>query len=272
MSTRTALDDPVIALGDQHAELAGILAGLGDAHWGRPTRCEGWTVSDVVLHLAQSDELAIASLEDRFAEGVSAMAAAAGSASDDGGGSGGGPGGIAAGVDAWAAAGVAAQRDLPAAEIHQRWRQRAADLRGALAQGDTHRRVTWVGGQMTVTTLATTRLSEAWIHAGDVAEAVGVPLEPDERLRHVARLAWRTLPYAFGQAGRTLDGPVAFLLEGPGGDTWEFVPDGEASTVVRGSGLELCEVAAQRRDAAATSLEAEGPDAEAVLALVRTYA
>jgi uncharacterized protein (TIGR03084 family) len=268
MTTRTALDDPIIALGDQHAELAGILAGLGDADWGRPTRCEGWNVSDVVLHLAQSDELAVSSLEDRFAEGLSAMAARAGG----GDGAGGGAGGLSAGVDEWAAAGVAAQRDLPAAEIHQRWRQSAADLRAAAADGDPRRRVTWVGGQMTVTTLATTRLSEAWIHSGDVADAVGVPLHPDERLRHVARLAWRTLPYAFGQAGRTLDGPVAFLLVGPDGDAWEFVPDGAPSTVVRGAGLELCEVAARRRDPATTSLEAEGPDAEAVLALVRTYA
>jgi uncharacterized protein (TIGR03084 family) len=174
-------------------------------------------------------------------------------------------------VDEWAAASVAAQRDAPAGEIHQRWRQAANDLRMTLADMDTHRRVMWVGGEMSATTLATTRLSEAWIHSGDVAEAVSVPLAPDERLRHVARLAWRTLPYAFAQAGQSLDGPVAFHLVGPAGDPWEFVPDG-AVTEVRGAGLELCEVAARRRAAASTSLESSGPDADTVLALVRTYA
>ena len=48
-------------------------------------------------------------------------------------------------------------------------------------------------------------------------------------------------------------------------------PD-DAATVLRGPVHELLEVAAQRADAADTSLTAEGPDAAGVLALVRTFA
>jgi hypothetical protein len=43
-------------------------------------------------------------------------------------------------------------------------------------------------------------------------------------------------------------------------------------TVVAGDGVELCRVAARRIDPEDTGLKATGPDAEAVLELVRTYA
>ena len=117
----------------------------------------------------------------------------------------------------------------------------------------------------------TTRLSETWIHTNDVADALGVPLAPTERQRHIARLAWRTLPYAFERAGKRLSGPVAFELRGPNGDDWTFTPDAPALTTVRGEGAELCLVAARRLEPSETGLRAEGPDAEDVLALVRTY-
>jgi hypothetical protein len=49
-------------------------------------------------------------------------------------------------------------------------------------------------------TMATTRLSECWIHACDIAGAVGAQIPATERLWHIARLAWRTIPYAFARA------------------------------------------------------------------------
>jgi uncharacterized protein (TIGR03084 family) len=260
MTTGSALDNPLIALTDQHAELSDLFAGMSAAQWDAPTRCPGWTVSDVVLHLAQSDELAIASLQGRFGEAVSAVPLDASQRSGSGGA-----------VDDWAAASVSAQRGASAAEVHERWRRSADGMRLALADADPHERVQWVSGQLSVSTLATTRLAEAWIHGGDVAEAVGGQLPADERLRHVARLAWRTLPYAFAQGGYEPAGTVAFELSGPAGGSWQFTPEA-ATTVISGDGVELCEVAARRRGADTTSLRGEGPDVAAVLELVRTYA
>ena len=77
------------------------------------------------------------------------------------------------------------------------------------APADPHARVTWVAGELSARTLATTRLAETWIHTGDVAPAFGSS-SPTVRLWHIARLAWRTLPYAFARPGAT--GPVAFEL------------------------------------------------------------
>jgi uncharacterized protein (TIGR03084 family) len=168
---------------------------------------------------------------------------------------------------------VERQRGQPAAAVRERWQAGADDLRRELAEAEPGRRVEWVAGQLSVRTLATTRLAEAWIHTGDVAVPLGRPRAMDDRLWHIARLAWRTLPYALARAGRELSGPVAFALDAPNGDTWHFAPDDDdAVTVVEGAAVELCEVAGQRADAADTGLRAEGPDAVAVLELVRTFA
>jgi uncharacterized protein (TIGR03084 family) len=126
--------------------------------------------------------------------------------------------------------------------------------------------------QLSVRTLAATRLAECWIHTGDIADALGVRLEPTDRLRHIARLAWRTLPYAFDQSGTVMHGPVALDLVGPNGDQWRFDPDEPALTSIAGPAVEFCDVAARRVDPDATHLTGTGPDAEPVLRLVRTYA
>jgi uncharacterized protein (TIGR03084 family) len=156
--------------------------------------------------------------------------------------------------------------------LRHRWESGARELRRVLGEADPHARVDWVAGQLSVTTLTTTRLAETWIHTGDVADALGVTPEAGDRLRHIARLAWRTLPYAFAREGRELHGPVAFELTGPRGDGWTFTPDEEPATVIRGDALDLCLVAGRRAHPADTGLRGDGPDAEAVLELVRTYA
>jgi uncharacterized protein (TIGR03084 family) len=259
-----AQGDAVGALAEQQAELASLLEPLTGDAWERPTRCAGWDVRDVVLHLAQTDGMALASLEGRFADDVAERLTGTAASPTT--------------VDEGAAAMVAAERAQPAAVVHDRWRLGAAALLEAFRSADPHRRVRWVAGELSVGTLATTRLAETWIHAGDVASAVGVRLAPAARLRHVARLAWRTLPYAFGRAGLAPAGPVAFELRGPTGEAWSFRPDaGEGAaigpvTVVEGDGVELCLVAARRLDPAATSLGGRGPDLARVLSLGRTYA
>jgi len=45
----------VTALADQQAELSDLLSPLDEPGWEGPTRCEGWTVADVVLHLLRNE-------------------------------------------------------------------------------------------------------------------------------------------------------------------------------------------------------------------------
>jgi uncharacterized protein (TIGR03084 family) len=251
------VDAILTALAEQHAELDRLLAPLTADDWARPTRCEGWDVADVVTHLAQTDDLAVSSVEGKLDERLTVLAHGV-----DGSGT----------VDDGAEAGVLAARGESNGAIFEQWRAAASALRGALANTDPHARVQWVSGLLSVHTLAATRLSECWIHTGDVAGALGIEQEMTDRLEHIARLAWRTVPYAFEHDGRTLSGPVAFDLRAPSGARWNFEPDAPASTRIEGPGAELCLVAARRIAPDATSLVGTGPDASAVLELVRTYA
>lgn len=253
------MDEILAALAAQHAQLASLLDPLDEDGFRLPTpSCEGWRIHDVVLHLAQTDELAIRSARGDLSPGLAEMFR--------------GGGGTASNVDEAAGAMVDAERGTTGAEVRERWHTSADDLRRVLAATDPSTRVQWVAGDMAARTLATTRLSECWIHTDDVAEALGVELEPTDRLRHIARLAWRTVPYAFARSGRDAPGPVAFELVGPHGDRWDFEPRDPAVTVIRGDAFDLCRVAAQRVKPADTALSGDGPDVDAVLDLVRTYA
>jgi uncharacterized protein (TIGR03084 family) len=251
----TAVDEVVGALREQLDELASLVSGLDAEEWLAPSACPGWSVRDVLLHLAQTNDVAIASVEGRWDE-VTAMWA----------------GVEATDVDAAAGAAVAGS-DLSPAEVHTWWTRSAAAMLRAFETCDPSARVGWVAGDLAARTLCTTRLSETWIHATDIAVGLDVDLAPTDRLWHVARLVHRTLPYAFARAGRDAPGPVRFELTSPTDPSavWTF-GDEDAPTVVAGPAHDLCRVAGQRAGVTGSALHASGPDAEAVLALMRTFA
>ncbi len=101
------MQEILAALAEQHRELAGLLDPLTNDAWSRPSRCPGWTVSDVVLHLAQTDELALASLTGSFGVAVDRLADGFTGASS---------------VDEGADAMVADQRGASSSEVRERWR------------------------------------------------------------------------------------------------------------------------------------------------------
>jgi len=250
------VDDANAALRAQQDELAGYVADAPAEDLLRPSRCDGWTVADVLLHLAQTNEMAVASVDGRLFEFVEQAAA-----------------GLAptGSIDAWAGALVDLQRADPESS-RDRWLTSAEAQSAAFEACDPAARVQWVAGELAARSLATTRLTESWIHTVDVAVAFGPPPAPTDRLWHTARLTWRTVPYALGQEGITAAGPVVFDLTAPDGSTWVFGEPADGATTVTGTALDLCTVAGQRGSAAGTSLRGTGPDAEAVLRLMRTFA
>lgn len=248
------------ALREQHAELDGLLTGLDGTAWDTPVPdCPGWRVSDVVLHLAQTDELVGASAERGFAEAARRMVGD------------GGP--LGATVDVQVGLLVDLQRGAPGPAVHARWRAASAALRDLLDGIDPRQPMPWVVNDLPARTMATTRLSECWIHTHDVAVAIGVELPATDRLWHIARLAWRTIPYAFARDGVAPPaGPVSLRLTAPDGTAWDFGADESAATTVSGPALDWCLVAARRLDPSRSALTVVGPDAGNVLAHVRTYA
>lgn len=250
-----SMDEIVAALRAEQDGLADLVGPLETAELARDSRCAGWSLADVLVHLGQTNELAVASVNGAFGDAVASGPDTTG----------------AADVDEWAGAAVDAERPDDLGAARDRWLASATAQAEAFAGCDPSARVQWVAGDLAARTLATTRLSETWIHSNDISWGLGVDVAPTDALFHIARLAHRTLPHAFARAGREMIADVQFRLGGPGGDQWDIGEDG-APTVLSGSAIDLCEVAGQRRDAADTDLRAEGPDAEGVLELVRTFA
>jgi uncharacterized protein (TIGR03083 family) len=50
------LGDPAVPLLRQRRRLASLLGGLDDEQWAAPSRCEGWSVQDVVAHLVTTNQ------------------------------------------------------------------------------------------------------------------------------------------------------------------------------------------------------------------------
>lgn len=118
--------------------------------------------------------------------------------------------------------------------------------------------------------MATTRLAEHWAHALDIAEPLGVDYPDTDRLRHIAWLAHRTLPYGFGLAGDQPQ-PIYCELEAPSGDTWTY-GDPAAPSRITGSAAAFCRVGAQRLAPDESGLVADGPHAASALRVLRNYA
>jgi uncharacterized protein (TIGR03084 family) len=236
-------------LAAEYRRLAEVLESLTPDQWARPSAAAGWTVSDVVLHLAQSEE---AITGGSLAEGTVTR-----SYSDTT-------------VDGLADAMVAAERGMPPAGLLARWRKAAFATPDALRAYPAGTRLPWVRTPLSPRTLATTRLAEHWAHALDITDPLGIPYPDTERLRHVAWLAHRTLPYAFAVAGLA-DAPVFCDLTAPDGARWTF-GDPAAPARITGPAADFCRLGARRLTPEQTSLTAEGPHAADALRVVRNYA
>ena len=242
----TVMDD----LEAEEARLERILDGLDGAQWMSASGAEGWTVADVMLHLAQSEEAVVASVSG------AGLRAGLGAVSGDT-------------AEARAAAAVQAERSAPA-EVFGRWQRARVAALAALRGADPGQPVEWMAGPVKPGTLATTRLTEHWAHGLDITGPLGIGFPDTERLRHVAWLAHRTLPYAMSLAGERA-GAVRCELIAPGGsEVWGYGP-ADAPSSIGGPAGAFCRVAVRRLDPAKSALKAGGPRGATALRLLRTY-
>jgi uncharacterized protein (TIGR03084 family) len=237
--------DPLLLtdLADEQASLDGLLASLPAAEWFRTTPAPGWTIADQVGHLAASERAAALALAGRSDEVFGGRAREpTGPESDP-----------AALLDAWRTA-------------------RSATL-AAFVPLDDRDRVTWGAGPMSARSFAEARLMETWAHGLDCHAALEIAPVDTARLRWIAGLGLRALPYAFSL---TKDPPpgdirnIALDLHAPDGTRWQYGPSATAD-VIRGAAGEWCRVATRRCRAQDTSLQASTPLAALALKVARAY-
>jgi uncharacterized protein (TIGR03084 family) len=243
----TVFDD----LAAEQERLEGLLSGLDGAQWISPSAAAGWTIADVVLHLAQSEEAVVVTVSGGD------LRTGVGQAAD---------GTVDERIDSL----VRAERAAPDV-VFGRWQRARRAALDALRAADPDRPLAWVAAPVKPATLATTRLAEHWAHGLDITGPLGLEFPDTERLRHVAWLAHRTLPYAMTLAGES-PAQVRCELTAPDGvSAWEFGPR-EAESAITGAAGAFCRVAARRLAPADSGLTATGPHGATALRLMRTYA
>jgi uncharacterized protein (TIGR03084 family) len=155
--------------------------------------------------------------------------------------------------------------------VLQRWQQARTSSLAALRAADPGQPLPWVDAPLKPATLATTRLAEHWAHGLDITGPLRIDFPDTGRLRHIAWLAHRTLPYAFAGAGLPA-AEVSCELTAPDGVTvWRYGLPGAGSAITGPAGA-FCRVAVRRLAADQSGLHATGPDAATALRLLRTYA
>jgi uncharacterized protein (TIGR03084 family) len=228
------------------------LARLPVDDWFRASPAKAWDVRDTVAHLADTDEIAVDTCEGG-ARPLNDFAAQLASAED---------------ATLW---GVLRGRRQTGAEVLAWWEDASATERDVLERLDPSVRVPW-GLGMRPPSFVTARLMETWAHGLDIRTALGTHTPDTDRIRHVAWLGTRALPYAFSVAGRERpEGELRVELTLPSGAEWTFGPAG-APNRITGSASEYCRLFVQRLALAdAPSLHGDGDGAVAALEVARAF-
>lgn len=253
MDVLTTVAECVSDLTAECEALDRVLATLGDEDWFRETPAVGWDTRDTVAHLADTNDIAFDSVTGGPRSLISEAQKAGGT------------------VDDFTALQVAKGRELPSGEVYDWWKVSVDKLCDALLTWDPEERISWGQNLIAPRTFVTARIMEHWAHSLDVHDAAGVAYVDTDRLRHVAHLGLRAMPYAFQLAGIEAPGPIRVELTSPSGQRWALGP-ADAPTRIAGSASDWCRVIARRdRDGAASRLEASGPDAANAIAHARAY-
>jgi uncharacterized protein (TIGR03084 family) len=237
----------------ESAWLEGILGPLAPPEWQLPTPAEGWTIADQVSHLAYFDETTLLSIRDpdRFRREAAALTSQGSDFPDQ----------------------IAAEyRHLGAAELLRWFRAARQALLGGYASADPAARLPWYGLDMGPASSITARLMETWAHGQDIADTLGIQRPAAGRLRHVAHLGIRSLPYSYAVNGLPRpDAPIRVELAAPDGGQWTWGP-ADAGDRVTGTALDFCLVVTQRRHLSDTGLVVTGGTAREWMAIAQAFA
>jgi uncharacterized protein (TIGR03083 family) len=233
--------DPATVLLRQRRRLGAVLSGLDDAQWSAPSRCEAWTVRDVVAHLVDTDRFwafsigtALAGEPSRFLATFDPVAT---------------PPQL---VDAMA--------DVDTSELLDRYRSGVEALAGLVAGLDAGG---WdvlaeaPPGHIPIRALAFHALWDGWVHERDIVLPLGLtPVEEDDEVRGCLLYTAGLSPAFLACSGSDRTGTL--VLEASAPATWVVVSVGSevvaslggtvptGAVVVRGPAVDLVEALSLR--------------------------
>ncbi|MEV7971133.1 maleylpyruvate isomerase family mycothiol-dependent enzyme [Sphaerisporangium sp. NPDC088356] len=185
------------------AAMDALLASASPADWAREI-VEGWTLQQLVAHLAATDSLVAAAIGAPVA----------------------GPPLAANDTLARTADMIAFADGLPPERVRAEWRAQAEAICESAAKMEPATPVDPGGMSFPVSDHLLARMLETWIHTDDAATVVGLPLPRPlaEHLHPTADFCARLLPWTMLFSG--VDGggrAIRLTLTGPGGGAW-YVP------------------------------------------------
>ncbi|MFT3661231.1 MAG: TIGR03084 family metal-binding protein [Gordonia sp. (in: high G+C Gram-positive bacteria)] len=247
------VDELVSALDAESESLDALVAPLTPEQWATPTPAVGWTIAHQIGHLLWTDRTSFVAVTD--AQGFDDLVKQAWTD----------PLGF---VDA--AAETEARRAPE--EILADWRRTRGELAGALVAVPDGTRLPWFGPPMSAPSMVGARLMETWAHGLDVADALGVEREDDDRIRNVVHLGVRTRNFAY--TVNRLPAPESefrWEIKAPSGDVWTWGPD-DAADIVRAPAADFCALVTQRRHLDDLSVELIGDDARTWAGIAQAFA
>ncbi|MEU4805566.1 TIGR03084 family metal-binding protein [Actinosynnema sp. NPDC023587] len=244
--------DVITALRATGDDFDRMVADLDHERWSRPTPAPGWTVKHQVAHLTSIFGMAgmAAADGDRF-RGVLATL------SDD--------------FDGNVSAALAPHLALPPDELVRRWQGTKAAAIDALAAVPADAVVPWLVNPLPPAVLSAAGMMELFGHGQDVADALGVTREWDDRLGVLVGFAVRTKDFGYLARGeRPPADEFRFEITAPSGQRWDHGP-ADAAQRVTGSAVDFCLLVTRRRHPADLDVRAEGGVARRWLELAQAY-
>ena len=241
---------------DESDALFALLETLNDADWADETQFKKWTPKAIVAHLHMGNYAADLSLQggEAFAAFVSSLAK---------------PG------DKERHQADPIRAGSRASENRDRlikWRDFYREMTDRFAVAEPKRRVKWFGPDMSVLSSISARLMETWAHGQAAYDFCGRIRADTDRIKNIAIIGINTFGWTFANRGMEPPGVRPNVrLSAPSGAIWEW-PQANSDDLIEGAAVEFCQVAAQTRNIADTSLKVSGPTANAWMAIAQCFA
>lgn len=236
--------------------LHALIAPLDDADFERETQFKRWTINDVLQHLHFFNYAADLSLTDEAA--LLALLADLRAAMERG--------------ETLVAYTDRQLKGLRGKALREAWHDYYTTMLDNFHAADPKRRVKWAGPDMSVLSSITARLMETWAHGQEVYDFLGVVRRDKDHIRNIVVIGNNTFGWTFSNRGEAVPEHRPHLrLTAPSGEIWLYNEPSDEN-LIEGSATEFCQVVAQTRNIADTTLRVVGETATRWMAIAQCFA